>query len=273
MQLPDLKVMECAFSDGVLELTLNRPEKSNALDGALWQALRQAFDWADANPPVRVVILSGAGRHFCAGIDLAMLGGLMQSIAASDEARSREALRRLILDLQDCLSSIERCRKPVLAAIHGACLGGGLDLVACCDMRYLAVGAEFAIREIDLGMVADVGSLQRLPRLLSPGLVRELAFTGRTLDADAAVRCGLANAIYPDRESLLNGVRQLARQIAAKSPLAIRGSKAMLNYARDHSLADSLDYAATWNASVLLSSDLHEAMQASQARRRPVFPD
>lgn len=273
MQLPDLKGMECAFSAGILELTLNRPDKSNALDDALWQSLRLAFDWADANPPVRVVVLSGAGRHFCAGIDLGMLGGVTERIAGKDEARSRESLRQLILDLQDCLSSIERCRKPVLAAIHGACLGAGLDLVACCDMRYVADGATLAIREIDLGMVADVGVLQRLPGLLPPGLVRELAYTGRVLDAEAAVRCGLANAIYPDREALLDGVRELARQIAAKSPLAIRGSKAMLNYSRDHTLADSLDYAATWNAAVLLSSDLHEALQASRERRPPVFLD
>ena len=273
MKFPETTVIELAFNAGVLEARLNRPDRANALDDAMWQELRQIFDWADGEPAVRVAILAGAGRHFCAGIDLAMLGGVMQRIAHPDEARSREALRRLILDLQDCLSSLERCRKPVLAAIQGACLGGGLDLAACCDMRYVAADAELAIREIDLGMVADVGSLQRLPRLMPPGLVRELAYTGRSLNAAEAVACGLANASLPDTDALLAHVRTIAAQIAAKSPLAIRGSKEMLNYSRDHGLADSLNYVATWNAGLLLSADLREAMDAGRTGRVPSFPD
>ena len=175
--------------------------------------------------------------------------------------------------MQDCLSSIERCRKPVLAAIHGACLGGGLDLAACCDMRYVSADAQFAIREIDLGMAADVGSLQRLPYLMPEGLLRELAYTGRTLPAEEAVRCGLANALFPDRDRLLSEVSGLARQIAAKSPLAVRGSKEMLNYGREHGVADGLQYVATWNAAMLLSADLKEAMRARQSGRAACFGD
>jgi enoyl-CoA hydratase len=158
---------------------LNRPERSNAINEAMWQELRMAFAWADESDEVRVVMLSGAGRNFCAGIDLAMLAGVARAVAHRDPARRREALRRLILDLQDCLSSVERCRKPVLAAIHGACIGGAIDLVTCCDMRYAAADVQFSVREIDVGMTADVGTLQRLPRLVPDGIARELAYTGR----------------------------------------------------------------------------------------------
>ncbi len=270
---PDLNGVALQLNDGVLDLRLNRPDKSNSLDEGLWLDLRTAFDWADSEPAVRVVVIAGEGRHFCAGIDLGMLAGIMQRIADPDEARSREKLRRLILDLQDCLSSIERCRKPVLAAIHGACLGGGLDLAACCDMRYVSADAQFAIREIDLGMAADVGSLQRLPYLMPEGLLRELAYTGRILPAEEAVRCGLANALFPDRDRLLSEVSGLARQIAAKSPLAVRGSKEMLNYGREHGVADGLQYVATWNAAMLLSADLKEAMRARQSGRAACFGD
>ncbi len=273
MPLPPLTTLRLELANGVLDVCLNRPDKSNALDDALWFELRSAFDWADAEPAVRAVVLSGEGRHFCAGIDLDMLGGILQRIADADEARRREKLRRLILDLQDCLTSLERCRKPVLAAIHGACLGGGVDLVACCDMRYVSADAHFAVREIDLGIVADVGTLQRLPRLIPEGLARELAYTGRTLGADEAVRCGLANAVHPDRDALLAAVRGIARQIATKSPLAVRGTKEMLNYSRDNSVADGLNQVATWNAAMLISADLDEALAAAGEMRTPRFAD
>lgn len=273
MNFPELGAIRLRLDDGVLEASLDRADKSNALDDALWQELRRLFEWADATPAVRVVILAGAGRHFCAGIDLAMLGGVMARIAAADEARSREALRRLIRDLQDCLNAIERCRKPVLAAIQGACLGGGLDLACCCDIRYASADARFSVREIDIGMVADVGTLQRLPGLIPPGLARELAYTGRELDAAEALRHGFVNAVWDDAGQLLDGVRAVARTIAGKSPLAVRGSKEILNYSRDHTVADGLDYVATWNAAMLLSADLREAASAARERRAPQFAD
>lgn len=273
MDFPPTTALQLALAEGVLEVRLNRPEKSNALNEALWHELRQVLQWADAAPEIRVLILSGAGKHFCAGIDLAMLQGVFQQVAHGDGARSREALRSLILDLQDCLSAIERCRKPVLAAIHGACLGAGLDLVCCCDMRYASGDARFAVKEIDLGMVADVGSLQRLPRLMPQGLAREMAFTGRNMGAAEAVRVGLCNACFDTPIELMAAVSSIACQIAAKSPLAIRGSKEILNYSRDHSIADGLQYVATWNAAMLLSNDLQEAIQAQQSGRAPRFGD
>lgn len=273
MNPPTFTALAVSLEQGIAEVRLNRPDKSNAMDDAMWQEIRQAFEWVDATPEARVAILSGAGRNFCAGIDLAMLGSIRQRIADADGARSREALRRLILDLQDCLSAIERCRKPVLAAIQGACVGGALDLVTCCDMRYAAPDAVFSIKEIDLAMVADVGTLQRLPRLIGQGIVRELAYTGRNMDPAEAEQLGLINRRFATPEALTAGVRELARSIAAKSPLATRGVKAVLNYSRDHSVAEGLDFVATWNAGVLLSDDLDEALAALRDKREPNFPD
>jgi enoyl-CoA hydratase len=271
--IPELTTMAIELNEGLAEITLNRPERSNAINQAMWQELRMAFCWADESDEVRVVMLSGAGRNFCAGIDLAMLAGIAETVAHRDPARGREALRRVILDLQDCLSSVERCRKPVLAAIHGACIGGAIDLVTCCDMRYAAADVQFAVREIDVGMAADVGTLQRLPRLVPDGIAREMAYTGRKVDGFEAKLIGLINQLFETPEMLLDGVRQIARTIAAKSPLAIRGSKEMLNYGRDHSVADGLNYVATWNASMLTSTDLQEAMTAMRDKRPPSFGD
>lgn len=270
---PQLSTVAIAVADGICEVRLNRAERANALHEAMWQELRTAFRWADAEAGVRVVLLTGAGRNFCAGIDLAMLAGVAGAIAHPDPARGRETLRRLILDLQDCLASIERCRKPVLAAIHGACVGGAVDMIACCDMRYAAADAQFSVREIDVGMTADVGSLQRLPKLLPDGIVRELAYSGRDVGATEAQTIGLVNRVYATPEALLTGVYEIAAQIAAKSPLAIRGTKEMLNYARDHSVADGLNYVATWNAAMLMSADLDEVMAAMREKRAPRFRD
>lgn len=273
MNAPEFSTLAITLVDNIAEVRLNRPDKSNAMNEAMWQEIRQAFEWVDATPEARVAILSGEGKNFCAGIDLAMLGSIQQKIAHADGARSRETLRRLILDLQDCLSSIERCRKPVLAAIQGACVGGALDLVTCCDMRYAAPDAVFSIKEIDLGMVADVGTLQRLPRLIGEGMARELAYTGRNVDADEAEKLGLINFKFGDFSRLTVGVREIAQTIAAKSPLAIRGSKDVLNFSRDHSVADGLNYVAGWNAAMLLSADLGECIAAQREKRRPNFAD
>jgi enoyl-CoA hydratase len=264
-----------AVADGVCEIRLYRAERANALNEAMWRELRAAFQWADATEAVRVVVLSGTGRNFCAGIDLAMLADVAKTVTHdyADAARGREALRRLILDLQDCLTSIERCRKPVLAAIHGACVGGAVDLIACCDMRYAVADAQFSVREIDIGMAADVGSLQRLPRLVPDGIVRELAYTGRDFNGVEAQAMGLVNRVFDSQDALLAGVREIAMAIAAKSPLAIRGTKEMLNYARDHSVADGLNYVATWNAAMLMSADLDEAIAAMREKRQPKFGD
>jgi enoyl-CoA hydratase len=258
---------------GVATVTLNRPDKANAIDMAMWRELRDAMRWLDETPGARVGILCGAGRQFTAGIDLALLGAIRAEIADACEGRAREKLRALILDLQDTLNAIERCRKPVIAAIHGACIGAGVDIVTACDLRYCSADAVFSVREIDVGMTADVGTLQRLPRLVGEGLARELAYTGRPVDGSEAQAARLVNRCFDTKSELMAGVREIAAAIAAKSPLAMRGTKEMITYARDHSTADALNYVATWNAAMLLSADLPEALTAAREKRPPAFED
>lgn len=273
IDFPFLSTLELKLEDRVAQVRLNRPDKANAMSREVWTDLRRAFDWIDATPEARIAVISGNGAHFTSGIDLSMLAGVADEVDDDCEGRKREKLRRVILELQDCLSSLERCRKPVIAAIHGACIGGGIDLATCADMRYSSADAFFSIKEIDMGMTADVGTLQRLPRLIGDGMVRELAYTGRQFTAEEAKAMGLVNRVFESREALLAGVMQIATQIAGKSPLAIRGAKEMIVYARDHSVADSLNYVATWNAAMLMSSDLQEAMMAGMQKSTPKFPD
>ncbi|MCB8748548.1 crotonase/enoyl-CoA hydratase family protein [Rhodoferax sp. U2-2l] len=265
--------LNVSLTDHIATIRLNRPDKANAMNLAMWHELRRAFQWVDATPEARVAILEGEGKAFTAGIDLQMMMGLGDQIQNDCEARTRENLRQVILDLQDTLTSLERCRKPVLAAIHGACVGGGIDLICCADMRYCASDASFCIKEIDIGMTADVGTLQRLPKLIGEGLARELAYTARRFGAEEALQMRLVNRVFDSRVALQTGVREIAATIAAKSPLSIRGVKEMITYARDHSVADGLNYVATWNAAMLLSNDLQEAMMANMGKRQPVFKD
>ena len=193
----DFETLTVTLDGPIATVRLNRPDKANAMNLAMWHDLRRAFEWVDRTPAARVAVLEGQGRHFTSGIDLQMMAGLLPSIHDDCDGRARENLRRLILDLQDTLSSLERCRKPVLAAVHGACIGGGVDLICCADMRYASADASFVVKEIDLGMVADVGTLQRLPKLIgAQGLVRELAYTGRAMDAAEAHSAGLVNRVF-----------------------------------------------------------------------------
>ena len=267
------ETLAVALDGPIATIRLNRPEKANAMNLAMWYDLRKAFLWADQTPAARVVILEGEGKHFTSGIDLGMMMGLLPDIKNDCDGRTRENLRRMILDLQDALTTIERCRKPVLAAIHGACVGGGVDLICCADMRYCSADAYFSIKEIDIGMTADVGTLQRLPRLIGDGIVRELAYTARRVQAPEAREIRLVNRVFHSREALAAGVRELATTIAAKSPLAVRGTKEMISYARDHSVADGLNYIATWNAAMLMSDDLTAAMTAHMSKSEAIFKD
>jgi enoyl-CoA hydratase/carnithine racemase len=269
----EFSTLDVTLDGNVATIALNRPDKANAMSEPMWYEIEQAMQWLDETPEARVGVLVGRGKYFTSGIDLALLMGVPAKIEDEDEARKREKLRRLILRLQDTLTSIERCRKPVLAAIHGACIGGGIDLVTACDMRYCSAEAWFSVREIDVGMTADVGTLQRLPGLIGEGMARELAYTGRRVDGAEAKEMRLVNRCYESAEALHAGVMETARSIAAKSPLAIRGCKEMITYARDHSVADGLNYIATWNSAMLMSKDLFEAGAAAMQKREPVFKD
>lgn len=254
----------------IARVAFNRPERANALHQKAWEEMKAIFEELDERDDVRVILLSGNGRHFCAGIDLELLMQVAQS-AQKCEGRKREKLRRQVLDLQAPINAIEQCSKPVIAAVHGGCIGGGVDIVSACDMRYCTDDAFFTIKEIDMGMVADLGTLQRLPKIIAPGIAREMAYTGRNVAGKEAERIGLANRSFADVETMQAEVLGIAQSIAAKSPLSIRGTKAILNHSRDHSVADGLDYMATWNAAMLLSNDLMEAFQAKMQKREAVF--
>lgn len=267
------ETLTVSLANNIAHVCLNRPDKANAMNMKMWQEIRAAFEWVDQTPEARVAILEGEGKIFTSGIDLQMMMGLGAQIQNECDGRKREALRRVILDLQDTLSSLERCRKPVLAAVHGACIGGGIDLITCADMRYCSNDAYFTIKEIDIGMTADVGTLQRLPKLIGEGMARELAYTARKVDAAEAREIRLVNRVFESRDALREGVLEIASSIAAKSPLAIRGIKEMITYARDHSVADGLNYIATWNSAMLMSADLQEAMMANLSKRPAEFKD
>ncbi|MBC7922023.1 MAG: crotonase/enoyl-CoA hydratase family protein [Ferruginibacter sp.] len=271
--LTDLQTLRVTIDERIAHVVIHRPDKANALDQTAWDELKATFENLDGLDEVRVIVLSGEGRHFCSGIDLRLLMSVAQNPNGAGDGRSREKLRKSIQRLQAPINAVERCGKPVIAAIHGGCIGAGIDLICGCDLRYGTDDAFFTIKEIDMGMVADLGTLQRLPKLIGEAVVREMAYTGRPVGGKEAKEIGLVNRTFPDRETLMTEVRQLAATIAAKSPLAIRGTKEMLNYARDHSVADGLNYIATWNAAMLLSADLTEAFQASTQKRPATFGD
>ncbi len=265
--------LHVSLDQHVAEISLNRPDKANALDQTLWTDIQNAFQWADETPEVRAVILRGAGKNFCAGIDLMMLMQIAQQVENPCEGRKREKLHRKILELQGVVSALESCRKPVIAAIHGACVGGAIDLICAADIRVASADAYFAVKEIDVGMTADVGTLQRLPRLVGESVARDWCLTGRRFDAAEADRRGLLSAVLPDAEATLAHARTLAHTITAKSPLAIRGTKEVLNYSRDHTIEDGLKFVATWNAAMLLSNDIQAAVMASMQGQTAQFAD
>ncbi len=271
--MPEFTCLTVTLADAIAQIELNRPDKANALNGTLWREISEVFRWVDETPEARVAILSGAGRHFCSGIDFELMGEVLDSVEELGPGRREERLRRTILELQAAFTTLETCRKPVLAAVQGLCIGGGLDLIAACDLRYAAANAAFSLKEVDLAIIADVGSLQRLPYLIGEGRLRELAFTARQFDAAEAQAMGLVNQVFADAVQLREGVRAIAAAIAAKSPLTVRGVKQILNYGRDHSLADGLDYVATWNSAMLLSDDTREAIAAAMQKRQPHFKD
>jgi len=268
----DYTAFKVELSNHIAHVQINRPDKINAMNAAFWREIVEIFQWIDDTDEARVVVISGAGKHFSSGIDLMMLASLASELG-KDVGRNARLLRRKILEMQASFNAVDNCRKPVLAAIQGYCIGGAIDLIAACDMRYAAADAQFSIKEIDMGMAADVGTLQRLPRIIGDGLLRELAYTGRTIGADEAQRIGLVNRSYEDHAALLDGVFAIAAEIAGKSPIAVAGTKEMLSYMRDHRIDDGLEYIATWNAAMLQSNDLRVAVAAHMSKQKPEFAD
>jgi enoyl-CoA hydratase len=261
---------------GVATLFLDRPEKLNALHRPLWHSIPAAVAALDAEPDVRVIVLAGKGKAFCAGIDLMdHAQGLGGGGSLSGGEGSAVAKRRQLYDdiraYQRTCSSFADTNKPVIAAVHGACIGAGMDLITACDIRLASVEATFSVRETRIAMVADVGSLQRLPRVIGDGAAREWIFTGGDYTAQHARDVRLLNDVLPDPAAVLARARELAAAIAANSPLAVQGSKQVLGFASRREVDSQLDYVALWNAAFLHSDDLGEAMQAFMQRRAPQF--
>ncbi|WP_425992745.1 enoyl-CoA hydratase-related protein [Brevundimonas sp. TWP2-3-2] len=253
----------------VAHLRLTRPEASNALNMDFWRRFGPELKALDATGEVRALVLSGEGRNFCAGMDISVFSG--GAILNTDKAGDRQAFHQTARDLQETLTTLEKVRFPVIAAIQGACVGGGLDLIAACDIRLASQDAYFRIEEINIGMMADIGSLQRLPKLMPEGVVRELAYTGATLTVDRAERLGMINAVLPDAEAVVTAALDMAKRIATKAPLAISGSKAALNHARDHSVAEGLEWIAVMQGSLWSPADVTAAIQARMSRAEGEF--
>jgi enoyl-CoA hydratase len=270
------EVISLEASDHVATLWLDRPEKRNALGPAFWTDLPLAVAAITADRGIRAVVVAARGPHFSVGLDLVAMSGLVGPPEGGDGPRASAAARAQsaraeVLRLQASVTAIAECPLPVIAAIHGYCIGGGVDIAAACDIRLASTDALLSVRETKVAIVADLGSLQRLPRIIGKGHVAELAYTGKDITAARAREIGLVNDVSADADSVLADARALAAEIAANSPLAVQGTKAVLSACEDRSVADGLDYVATWNAGFLASDDLVEAMGAFLEKRPPTF--
>ncbi|XP_027946463.1 delta(3,5)-Delta(2,4)-dienoyl-CoA isomerase, mitochondrial [Eumetopias jubatus] len=252
----------------ILHVQLNRPEKRNAMNRAFWREMVECFNKIAQDPDCRAVVISGAGKLFTAGVDLTEIASEILQPRGDDVARISWYLRSLISRYQETFSVIEKCPKPVIAAIHGACIGGGVDLITACDIRYCAQDAFFQVKEVDVGLAADVGTLQRLPKVIgNQSLVNELAFTSRKMMADEALSSGLVSRVFPDKVGTLDAAFTLAAEISTKSPVAVQSTKINLVYSRNHSVAEGLNYMATWNMSMLQTQDIVKSVQAAMDKQ------
>ena len=268
---------EYELKDHVAHISMCRGDAFNSMTKAFWSELPELVDKISDEGKARVIVISAQGKHFCAGMDLANFKSdgdfLSTDTKKITQGRRSEAQFRVTRDLQYSISCLEKSRIPVIAAIQGACIGAGVDLITACDIRYASNDAFFCIQEINIGMAADVGTLQRLPYLIPEGILRELAFTGRKLSADESLKYGLVNAVFDTPDAVIEQALAVAREIADKAPLAISGIKEVLNYNRDHTVEESLNYNALWNAAMNFSDDMMEAFKSKTEKRDPDFQD
>jgi enoyl-CoA hydratase len=269
---------EVEITGKVAHLRLSRPDELNSMIPAFWAELPKIVSEIDDDASARAIVVSSTGKHFSAGMDLSVFTGGNAGDSPlegkSDElGRRRSYLRQTAKMLQESFTAFERARMPVLAAVQGGCVGGAVDMVTACDCRYATTDAFFVIQEINIGMTADVGTLQRLPKLIPEGVAREYAYSGRRMPATRAKELGLVNEVYDTHEEMVDSVMELAHEIASKSPLAIWGTKEMINYARDHSVGDSLNYVATWQTGMFQPTDMMESFGAKGDKRDPDFDD
>jgi len=283
--MPDSEVLTIERDGHVATLWLDRAEARNAMGPAFWNDLPLAMAELSADSSVRAVVVAARGPHFSVGLDLKAMASMLMAPAggaagdgpagngatAPSMASRAAAARAGVLRMQRSVTSVAECPKPVVAAVHGYCIGGGVDLVSACDIRVASADAVFSVRETRVAIVADLGSLQRLPRIIGKGHMAELALTGKDITAARAKEIGLVNDVLADADATLAAARDMAREIAANSPLAVQGTKAVLAACEDRSVPDGLDYVATWNAGFLGSDDLTEAMTAFLEKRPPQF--
>ncbi|MBS1839150.1 MAG: crotonase/enoyl-CoA hydratase family protein [Actinobacteria bacterium] len=265
---------DVSITDHVAHLQLKRPDAFNSMIPSFWSELPEIVGGIDAAGSARAIVISSTGKHFSAGMDLSVFtggGGLAEAPGVAEEGRRRGHLWMLVQHLQDSFTSLEQARIPVLAAVQGGCIGGAVDMICAADMRYCSADAFFCIQEINIGMTADVGTLQRLPKIIPEGIARELAYTGDRMPAQRAYECGLVNQVFEDHQSLVDGTLEIAARIAGRSPLAIWGTKEMVNYTRDHTVADSLRYMAGWQAGMFQPADMMESFVARSDDRDPQF--
>ena len=259
-------------STGIAEIEINVPDRRNALHAGFWSAFPRLLDEVDADPAFRVLILRAAGEHFSAGMDLDFFEEVRR-LQGEDPGRYREWIRRKVLFLQSGLNRLESIRVPVIAVIQGACIGGGLDLICATNLRIGTADAFFRIHEIHIGMMADLGVLQRLPKLIPAGIVQELALTGRSMKAPEALQHGFLNSVHASSGEALSAARELAQTICKHSPLAVAGTKAALNHSRDHSVQEGLEFASLWNSGMFITEDVPNAIAAQKARSAVQFKD
>jgi enoyl-CoA hydratase len=255
----------------IAHVVLNRPDAMNSMIPEFWTELPAAIREIDDEGIARVIVISSTGKHFSAGMDLSVFLNMKEDFKG-DPSRRAERMRRMVMLLQDSFTAIEQARMPVIGAVQGGAIGGAVDLLSACDMRYCTQDAFFTIKETQLGMTADVGTLQRLPKLIPIGIVKELAYTGRNFGAAEAQQLGFVNQVFDNHDSMLDAVMKIAQQIAMNSPLAVSGTKTMINYAVEHTVAESLTYMATWQAGMFQMEDVFKAMEAQKAKTLPEYP-
>ncbi|GAC59705.1 putative enoyl-CoA isomerase [Gordonia sihwensis NBRC 108236] len=266
------KAFEVTVADHVAEVTLIGPSKGNAQGPDFWAESAPLFEAIDADPDVRAVVLSGSGKHFSFGLDLpAMMGDFGKVLAPDAKAGPRTEFHHTIKRMQRAIDAVADCRKPVVAAISGWCIGGAVDLISAADIRVASADAKFSVREVKVAIVADMGSLARLPLIIGEGHTRELALTGKDIDAARAEKIGLVSDVYDDKDATLAAARGIAAEIAANAPLVVQGVKDVLDHSRSARVDDSLRYVAAWNAAFLPSDDLTEAVTAVFEKRPPNF--
>lgn len=271
----DFKTLKLSTpSPFVVHVEFNRPERMNAFNRQLWTEIKDCFERLHNDPDCRAVVLSGGtSKHFTAGIDLFDMMSLGQQLGAIEEVGRRGRLLEGAIKLyQDCISALENCYKPVIVAVHSACIGAGVNLITAADIRYCTRDAFFSLKEVDIGMAPDVGALQRLPRVVgNHSWVRELAFTARKFTSEEAHSNGLVSRVFDNREALLGGAIKLAEEIASKSPIAVQGTKKNIVYSADHTVQEGLDHIRQINMLNLQSEDFLNAITASQTKETPVF--